>query len=124
MKKYFTVMMGCRGEIESPEIMEIESIRGEIKRRKDELIEGLKSDEDMSKSDIKDYVDEWWIVVKYDYGCDVGWGEEESCIYIDMDSEMFKKWEGGVVEEMGGNEFYWEDVSEEKVWDLLNMFWG
>jgi hypothetical protein len=112
MKKYFTVMMGCRGEIEIPEIMEIKSIKSEIKRRKDELIEGLKSDEEMSKSDIKDYVDEWWFVEKYNYGYDVSWGEEDSCIYIDMESEMFKKWGGDV------------DSDEVRVWDLLNMFWN
>lgn len=111
MKKYFAVQMGCRGEIESPEVIECESIKSVIKLRKDELVENLKSG-DMSKSEIKDYVDEWWFVEKFEYGCDVVWGEEESCIYIDMDSDMFKKWGGDVNSE------------EEKVWDLLNMFWN
>jgi hypothetical protein len=111
MKKYFTVMMGCRGEIEQPEIMEIESIDSEIMRRMDELVVSLKG-ADYDESGIEDYVEEWWNIEMFSYGYDVCWGEEESCIYIDMNSEMFKKWGGDV------------DSDEEKVWDLLNMFWN
>ena len=112
MKKYFTVMVGSRGEVESIEIVECESIKGEIERRKDELIKGLKGDESMSESDIKDYVDEWWFVGECDFGCEVGLSEEESCVYIDMESEMFKKW-GGDVSSM-----------DREVFKLLNEFWA
>jgi hypothetical protein len=111
MKKYFSIEMGSRGEIEIPYITESKDIKSVIKLRKGKLVEDLKSG-DMSKSEIKEYMDEWFCTEDYEYGSDVVLGEEESCVYIDMDSDMFKKWGGDV------------DSSDEKVWDLLNMFWN
>jgi hypothetical protein len=121
MKKYFSIEMGSRGEIEIPYITESKDIKSVIKLRKGKLVEDLKSG-DMSKSEIKEYMDEWFCTEDYEYGSDVVLGEEESCVYIDMDSDMFKKWEEGLSGDVEG--FYWEDVSDEKVWDLLNMFWN
>ena len=139
MKKYFSIEMGSRGEIEIPYITEGKDIKSVIGLRKGKLIEDLKS-ADMSKGEIKEYMDEWFCTEDYEYGSDVVLGEEESCIYIDMESDLFKNWKSS-----GGDKFvekavfnynsetnsfdessmlFNENESEERVWDLLNSFWN
>ena len=110
MKKYFTVPMGSRGEIEIPYITETNDIKELVSEKKDELIMNLK-DADYDESGIEDFLDEWFMCEEYKYGIDLGLGEEDSTIYIDIESDLFKNWGGDV------------DSDDEKVWDLLNSFW-
>jgi hypothetical protein len=138
MKKYFTVPMGCRGEIEIPYVTESDSIDGLLKMRKEELVKGLRGD-GMSRGEIKEYLDEWFINERYSYGVDVSIAEEDSYIYIDMESDLFRSWKG-----LGEDRFVEkivsdynvetgefedsvvvinEDENEERVWGLLNSFW-
>lgn len=122
MKKYFSIEMGSRGEIEIPYITESKDIKSVIKLRRDKLVSDLKSG-GMSRSEIKEYLDEWFCTENYEYGSDVVLGEEESCIYVDMESDLFENWEI-VVEGKFGEDWSLNDVSDELVWDLLNSFWG
>jgi len=113
MKEYYVIELQGSGEAENVEIIEVKSIGDLVKLKKKQLVDSLKG-EGLSSSEIKDYVEEWFMNEKYSCGIEICLGEEWSFVCVDMESDLFNK-----VQE--GDDY---DLSDGTVVDeLLEGFW-
>jgi hypothetical protein len=113
MKKYYVIELQGRSEVENVEIIEVESINDLVKLKKKRLVDSLK-EEGLSSSEIKDYVEEWFMSEEYSCGIEICLGEEWSFVCIDMESDLFNE------VHVGGD----YDLSDGTVADeLLEGFW-
>ena len=117
MKKYYVVEMGCRGVIDSVEVVEVGNVRSLVKMKKDELKRRLKESE-YSSSEIKGYCEEWVCYEKCKSGIDICLGEDFSFVCVDMESGLYKNWIEGVRVDWNVKR------DDESVYELLNGFWG
>ncbi len=113
MKKYYVIELQGRDEVEGVGVVEVKSVKDLVKLKKKQLVDSLKK-EGSSSSEIKDYVEEWFMSEEYSCGIDICLGEEWSFVCIDMESDLFSK-----VQE--GDDY---DLSDGTVADeLLEGFW-
>ena len=118
MKKYLEILVGSRGCIEGVEEKGFENIEEYLNEESSKVLKGMR--EEGGYEDWEYEMFEW---NKVGDGYSLGRGDEEEMFYIDMECENFKKFveREELDEELNGETFWcWNDLVENKVWDLIN----
>ena len=117
MKKYLEVWVGSRGCIERVEEKEFENIEEYLEGESSKVLKEMK--EEGGYEDWEYGIYEW---NKVGDGYNLGMGDENEMMYVDMECENFKKFvEKELNEELNGETFWcWNDLVENKVWELIN----
>ena len=113
MKKYYVIELQGRDGGEGVGVVEVKSVKDLVKLKKKQLVDSLKKG-GSSSSEIKDYVEEWFMSEEYSCGIDICLGEEWSFVCIDMESDLFKEFED---EEFG------RDMDGDLIDRMLEGFW-
>ena len=126
MKKYLCIQGGSRGEIDN--VYEVDSVDVEkvATETYNDFVTSVERDSEATEDDIegwKSYVEEFGFFEKYDWGWSLGLGEENGETYIDMTDPKFIEWERNIRTKLNTDEFEWMDVSDEDLYDLLDLFY-
>jgi len=98
MKNYFEIYVGSRGMLEGIEIIGVESIEEYLNKKSE--VNKRDVEVDFEEGDDEEYREEilgMWDWDKLGDGVyELGIGDEEKKIYVDIESEGYREWEKGV----------------------------
>ena len=119
MKKYLEIYLGSRGVLEGVELRESDNIEEYLEKVRVENVEGVEDEEELGLFD--------WRVESYGYN--LGLGDEEEKLYVDVESEEFKEYFNSgffVLVEKWVNEKYegdWNKIEDNIIMGLVESLY-